>query len=51
MEADHFISERTRTYIVLWFWIKMWRLSHLYGFSEPNIDDHCTPPRDPTLID
>lgn len=51
VEVDHFISKRTHTYIVLRFYVKVWWLSHLYGCSEPNMDDHWTPPRDPTLID
>jgi hypothetical protein len=50
LSVEQYISERTYKPIVLRFWAKMWCLTHLCGYTWPNVDDPPDSPHDPTII-
>jgi len=50
VEVKHYISESTHKPITLRFWVRVWRLSHLYGCYVLDVDGPPGCPRDPTMV-
>jgi len=50
LEVEHLISKRTHKPIALRFWVRVWRLSCLYGCSSLDVGGPPGSPHDPTVI-